>query len=105
MQSIDGQGKAGFNDQVNNHYVRIFGSALLISLIGAGAQLAQPQNSGALNTSSSSQQATSAFATEMDSTATNLLNRNMSIAPTITIRPGYEFNVMVQHTMILPAWK
>ena len=78
---------------------------VLISLIGAGAQLAQPQNSGALNTSSSSQQATSTFATQMDSTATNLLNKNLNIAPTITIRPGYEFNVMVSHTIILPAWK
>src|SRR4029077_2312975 len=51
MPGADGQGEAGFHDQVNNHYLRIFGSALLMSAITGGIGLSQPNNND--NTSSS----------------------------------------------------
>jgi type IV secretion system protein VirB10 len=104
MSGTDGEGQAGFHDRVDNHYMRIFGSAVLMSLLGVGAQLSQPQNAGALNTPSASQQAASALAQQMDNVGTNLLNKNLSIQPTLTIRPGYAFNVLVNRTMILPPY-
>ena len=58
----------------------------------------------ALNTPSVSQQAASALAQQMDNVGTNLLNKNLSIQPTLTIRPGYAFNVVVDRTMILPPY-
>jgi type IV secretion system protein VirB10 len=39
MPGADGAGYAGFKDQVDNHYLRIFGSALLMSAITAGANV------------------------------------------------------------------
>jgi type IV secretion system protein VirB10 len=104
MSGTDGEGQAGFHDQVDNHYMRIFGSAILMSLLGVGAQLSQPQNAGALNTPSASQQAASALAQQMDNVGTNLLNKNLSIQPTLNIQPGYAFNVLVNRTMILPPY-
>jgi type IV secretion system protein VirB10 len=104
MSGTDGIGQAGLHDQVDNHYMKIFGSAVLMSLLGVGSQLSQPQNSGALNTPSASQQAASALAQQLDSVGTNLLNKNLSIQPTLTIRPGYAFNVLVNRTMILPPY-
>ena len=104
MRGTDGEGQAGFHDRVDNHTMRIFGNAVLMSLLGVGAQLSQPQNSGALNTPSASQQAASALAQQMDHVGTNLLNKNLSIQPTLTIRPGYAFNVLVNRTMILPQY-
>ncbi|MDE2466924.1 MAG: conjugal transfer protein TrbI [Alphaproteobacteria bacterium] len=104
MSGTDAEGQAGFHDQVDNHYMRIFGSAILMSLLGVGAQLSQPQNAGALNTPSASQQAASALAQQMDSVGANLLNKNLSIQPTLTIRPGYAFDVLVNRTMILPSY-
>ena len=41
----------GFNDEVNHHYRKIFGSVLLMSFLGAGAQLSQPQQSFSINSS------------------------------------------------------
>jgi type IV secretion system protein VirB10 len=32
------------------------------------------------------------------------LNRNLKIQPTLQIRPGYAFNVLVNRTMILPPY-
>jgi len=104
MPGTDDLGRAGFHDRVDNHYLRIFGSAFLISTLGAGAQLAQPQNAGALNTPGEGQQAAANLANEMNSVGTNLLNRNLSIQPTLTIRPGYLFDVLVTRTMILPPY-
>jgi type IV secretion system protein VirB10 len=40
----------------------------------------------------------------MDSTGTNVLNKNLNIQPTLKIRPGYLFNVLVTRTMILPPY-
>lgn len=105
MEGTDGKGQAGFHDQVDNHYFKVFGSAILMSLLGVGAQLSQPQNSGALNTPSASQQAAAATAQQLNNVGTNLLNRNLNIQPTLVIRPGYAFNVLVNRTMILPPYE
>lgn len=104
MLGTDGKGQSGFADQVDNHYMKIFGSSILISLLGAGAQLSQPQNAGAFNTPTASQQATAALAQGLDNTGTQLLQKNLGIQPTIKIRAGYLFNVMVNRTMILPVY-
>lgn len=104
MPGTNGIGEAGFHDLVDNHYWRIFGSAVLISLIGAGAQLSQPQQSSAFTNPTAGQTAAAAIAQEMDSVGTNLLNKNLNIQPTLKIRPGYLFNVLVTRTMILPKY-
>jgi type IV secretion system protein VirB10 len=104
MSGVDPIGQAGFRDQVNNHYLKIFGSSILISLFGTAAQLSQPQNSGAFNTPGMASQATANFATAMDTTAANVLNKNLNIAPTLNIRPGYDFNVLVNKTIVMEPW-
>ena len=41
MPGTDTTGAAGFKDQVNHHLIRVFGNALLLSIISAGVQLSQ----------------------------------------------------------------
>jgi hypothetical protein len=55
-------------------------------------------------TPSASQQAAGAMAEGLNNVGTNLLNKNLSIQPTLNIRPGYAFNVLVNRTMILPPY-
>ena len=104
MPGTDSLGRAGFRDQVDNHYKRIFGGAFLVSMLGAGAQLAQPQNGGLLNTPTAEQQAAADLANEMNHVGAHLLDRNLDIQPTLRIRPGYLFDVLVTRTMILPPY-
>lgn len=104
MIGADGQGESGLSDQVDNHDTRIFGSAVLMSLLGVGAQLSQPRTGNALTTPSASQQAAGALSQQIDTVGTNLLNKNLNIQPTLNIRPGYTFNVLVNRTMILPPY-
>ncbi len=105
MIGADGQGESGLSDQVDNHYARIFGSAILMSMLGVGAQLSQPQTGNALTTPSASQQAAGALSQQINTVGTNLLNKNLNIQPTLNIRPGMTFNVLVNRTMILPPYR
>lgn len=105
MSAADGQGRSGLNDRVDNHTFKTFGSAILMSLLGVGAELSQPQNSGAFNTPPAGAQAASALATSLNQTGALLLQKNLQVRPTLKIRSGYTFNVMVNRTMILSPYQ
>lgn len=104
MSGTDGQGQSGFEDQVDNHYVKIFGSSILMSILGTAAQLSQPANNVPMTQPTPQQQAAASLATGLESTGNKMLEKNLSIQPTIKIRAGYLFNVMVNKTMIMPVW-
>ena len=91
---------AGLSDLVNHHYERIFGSALLMSVFGAAGQLSQPQNS---KQASSEQIIYGAVGQQMSQTSAQLIAKNLDIQPTIQIRPGANFNVLLTRDMVLPG--
>lgn len=105
MPGTDGIGQAGMGDEVDNHYMRIFGSALLISMLGVAGQLSQPQNTSVFATPTVGQQAAASAANELNNVGTQMLQKNLNIQPTLVIRPGYLFNVLVTRTMILPTYQ
>jgi len=106
MPGADKAGYAGFFDEVDNHYFKVFGNAILMSIISAGVQISQPNNGGNGNNSnqgpSVSQTVGAALGQQIGQTALTITQKNLNIQPTLKIRPGYEFNVMVTADMILP---
>jgi type IV secretion system protein VirB10 len=97
MPGSSGAGYSGFRDRVNNHYVRIFGSAIMMSAILAGVEMTQNQQT---YTDGSNQQRMSDAMSEslgqvLGGVIGEMLQKNMSIAPTLEIRPGYRLNVML----------
>jgi len=94
MEDVDSAGYAGFQDKVDRHYLRLFGSAVLMSGITAGLTSSRisPNDDpfGASNSALLSQ----ALAQQVGDVATQMIKKNMSYAPTLQIRPGYRFNVM-----------
>lgn len=94
MDGVDSAGYAGFGDKTDEHYVRIFGSAILMSGITSGLTKSRtnPKNDpfGSSNAAIMSQQ----LAQQLGQVATSMIERNLDIAPTLNIRPGYRFNVM-----------
>ena len=105
MPGADISGYAGFTDQVDNHYLRIFGSAILMSLITGGTAYTvdmasnSSSNSNTDNTSLQDEM-TAALAAQLGQTTTQLLQKNLNIKPTLEIRPGYQFNVMVTKDVV-----
>ncbi|MBP1888260.1 hypothetical protein J2Z50_006579 [Ensifer mexicanus] len=41
----DAEGYGGFNDKVNNHYLKTYGSAALLAIVGTGIDMALPESS------------------------------------------------------------
>ena len=102
MPGGDSAGYAGFNDQVNNHYWRLFGSAFLMSAVTAGIAYSQNQNqlSGPYYGAPSASSAMSeALGQQLGQVTAQMIGKNLSISPTLEIRPGYRFNVIVTKDM------
>lgn len=95
MPGSDGIGQSGFQDRVDNHYLRIFGSALLLSGVVAGINSSQTNPGNDPFGTSANTLLTQAIAQQMGQVAVELLRKNINVAPTLVIRPGYRFNVMV----------
>lgn len=104
MPGADQGGYAGLRDKVNNHYWRVFGDAMLMSLFSAGIQLSQPDSNNESGGYSSQQIIAASIGQQLGQTGMQITQRNMSIQPTLEIRPGYRFNVMVTRDMILRPW-
>jgi type IV secretory pathway VirB10-like protein len=99
MPGADSAGYAGFKDQVNNHYFRLFSSALLMSSVTAGIALSQPET-GAFNSRPTAGSAMSeALGQQLGQVTAQLIAKNLNIAPTLETRPGYRFNVVVVKDM------
>ena len=104
MNGADQSGYAGFGDKTNTHFWTAFRSAILLSAITAGVQLSQPQaltNGGY----SSQQMIAAAMGMQMNNLGQQTLARNLNQPPTIEVRPGYIFNVLINKDMILPVWQ
>ena len=102
MPGADGAGYAGFKDQVDNHYVRIFGSALLMSAITAGVAYSQQnQNTGSVYAPNAQSTLSSALGQQLGQATVQMITKNMNIAPTLEIRPGYRFNILVTKDLTL----
>ncbi|WP_353654332.1 TrbI/VirB10 family protein [Azospirillum sp. A1-3] len=99
MSGADQGGYAGVSDQVNNHYVRTFGNALSLSIFSAGVQLSQPQQRGGYD---AQQIIAGSLGQQMGQLGTEYARKGLNVAPTLEIRPGYRFTIMVTKDMIIP---
>jgi len=104
MPGSDVAGYAGYTDEVDNHYLRIFGSALLMSVITGGMSYSMDalDNSGDDNDSAPTLQDEmgSALAAQLGQSTLQLLQKNLNVKPTLEIRPGYQFNVIVTKDIV-----
>ncbi|HXO18201.1 MAG TPA: TrbI/VirB10 family protein [Candidatus Dormibacteraeota bacterium] len=104
MPGTDEAGYAGFGANVNEHLNKVFTSALLLSIIGAGAQLSQPQQPAGLYAAPSvGQTIAGAFGQQIGNTSIQLTQRQLEIPPTLEVPPGYLFNVLVDRDIVLMA--
>ncbi len=118
MPGADDAGYAGFSDQVNNHYLKTYGTAALLSVISAGQMVGQmgafgggtgfsgPYGYGYATPNQMSllsEMGGAAASQQLGQVAQGSLQRGTNIPPTLEIRPGYQFNVMVTNDLVLPG--
>ncbi|RTL11777.1 MAG: hypothetical protein EKK54_06170 [Neisseriaceae bacterium] len=107
MPGTDQEGGAGFYNPegVDNHYWQIYSSSAIIGLITGGMQLSQNNTnanvqSGGIgittnNNPSVGQTMAGSLGQQMGQTGLSVMNKNVNVQPTLTIPPGYEFNIQI----------
>jgi type IV secretion system protein VirB10 len=104
---IDLAGYSGIKGQVDNHYGQLLAAALFTSIFTAAADIASGSGGYAYNDSRKSAKdvLVETTGTVIANTGARLAERALDVQPTITIRPGSRFNVMViQDVAFLSSW-
>jgi type IV secretory pathway VirB10-like protein len=101
FHGLDQVGETGLRDQVNHHYLQIFGASIAIGMI---AGLAQNNTQYGIATS-----ATDAYrqgvATSLSQSSMHVLDRFLNILPTFTIREGQRIKVYLAQDLTVPAYE
>ena len=99
-------GFSGFHDEVDDHTWAIFKDALLMSLINVGMAMSSPTSTATNTTGVTGNQALSdsqqALSQTFGQAEAGILQKGMSISPTLKIRPGYAFEVVVTKDLVFP---
>jgi type IV secretion system protein TrbI len=96
----DTQGFAGLEDEVDQHWGRLFMAAALSTLLGVGSEL------GATNNDNNIVTALRRGSTDsLNQTGQQIVRRNMNIQPTLTIRPGFPVRVIVNRDLVLAPYQ
>lgn len=103
MEGADQSGAAGMADRVNRHWLQKFGSAILISIAGAAAQLSQPAPS-TQGFYSPTSVGSAAISQQMNQLAQEQARAGMQIPDTIEIRAGNIAVIMTNKDFQLPVW-
>jgi type IV secretory pathway VirB10-like protein len=102
FHGLDQIGEEGLKDKVNNHYLEIFGTSIVLGVIAGASQITQ---GGGVISTSGSQAFTTGAASGVSQSAITILDRFIQIPPTITIREGHRVKVYFTQDMLLPAYE
>lgn len=91
MSGADQQGVSGFEDRVNRHIAMRLATALMVSAFSVGFELTAPRNGSFYGSA-----VHRGVGESIVQLGTDLARQQGQIPPTIEIRPGYQFNIMVQ---------
>ncbi len=100
FKGLNQSGDTGLRDQVNNHYLRIFGVSLAIGALGA---VAEGGTAGSLNASGSDLMR-QGFAQSIAQSSAQILDKFLNIVPTVTIREGHRVKVYLSGDLALPDY-
>lgn len=103
LPGIDPAGYAGLEDGVDWHWSRILAGAALSTLLGVSSELAV-SNEGNVNGNTVLALRDSAQNTA-NQVGQEITRRNLSIQPTLTVRPGFLLDVMVNKDLVLRPYR
>jgi type IV secretion system protein VirB10 len=101
----DTAGYAGLEDEVDNHWGALFKAALLSTLLGVGSELGAGSDSSTGNNGGLIQALRLGASDSLNQTGQKIVQRNLNIQPTLTIRPGFPVRVIVNRDLLLEPYK
>jgi type IV secretion system protein VirB10 len=103
QQGADAGGYSGLEDEVDNHWAELFKAALLSTILGVGAELGSGADTG--SNPDIIQALRLSAANSLNQTGQQVVRRNLNIQPTLTIRPGFPVNVIVNRDLVLDPYR
>jgi type IV secretion system protein VirB10 len=100
FKGLDQIGDTGLRDQVNNHYLRIFGTSLAIGALGAVAEA----GTGGVLSQSGTDHLRQGFAQSTAQSSAQILDKFLNIMPTVTIREGHRVKVYLSGDLAVPDY-
>ncbi len=94
----DAQGYAGLEDGVDYHWWDLVKAAGLSTLLGIGAELATDDNDRLIRAIRSGAQDT------INQAGQQIIQRQLQVAPTLTVRPGFPIRVIVTRDLVLEPY-
>ncbi|RKF22637.1 TrbI/VirB10 family protein [Altericroceibacterium spongiae] len=91
----DAAGHAGLQDKVNEHWGGVLKAAMISTLLGVGAELTTDDDSDLVRALRLGTQDT------INQAGQQIVQRQLNIRPTLTIRPGYPLRVIVTRDLVL----
>lgn len=95
LPGADAAGMAGLADRTDYHWGHMLKAALISTLLGVGAEL------GASDEDRLIQAARGGAQDSINETGRQVVERQLKVPPTITIRPGFTLRVVVTRDLIL----
>lgn len=107
LGGADQSGYSGFKGKVNRHWGPIISAALMVSLLGAGVELAAPTNrNGDRDEDDPRSILAENAAAAVAQAITQIIQREANRQPTIKVKPGYRFMIFVQRDILFPRlWR
>ncbi len=103
LPGLSAPGETGLVDQVNHHYLQVFGVSIAIGAI-AGLSQANTQY-GSYGASAPAEDVyRQGVATSLSQSSLSILNRYLNVLPTFTIREGHRIKVYLTSDLTLPAY-
>jgi type IV secretion system protein TrbI len=101
----DTAGYSGLKDDVDNHWGALFKAALLSTLLGVGSELGAGSDGGTGNNGGLIQALRLGASDSLNQTGQKIVQRNLNIQQTLTIRPGFPVRVIVNRDLVLEPYK
>jgi len=104
---VDQAGYSGLSGRVNEHWVKMFKSALLASVFVAGAEMVYGDDTSTSSSSNNEKKSPSDVAAEslagsILDMGTKMTSKASDIQPTITVKPGKKMGIFVQQDVVFP---
>ncbi len=105
MPGTDLAGYSGFYDEVDNKYWKIFGSSFIMGVITGAMQYSQNNTnaniqSGGIGISTNNNPSvgttlSGSLGQQLGQTGLAITQKNLNLPPTLIVKPGYLFNIML----------
>lgn len=107
MPGTDAMGISGLTGEVNNHYGKIYGSAMVMGVITAGMQYSQNNSNANVQTGTTypnptvGQSLAAGLGQQLGQAGLQITQKNLNVQPTIEIPASQQINIMLTSDVVL----